>query len=101
MRILGSDGEIVYSADNNELRYINTNMNNWNRTKFDTGTVESGYINPEEPYINELKDYINGIKEIKNGEVPTYPNRLEDDYRVLRNLYRLEEISEGRHDLSR
>ena len=101
MRILGSDGEMFYSADSNELRYINTDMNDWERIKFDAGTVENGYINPEEPYINELKDYINDIKKVKNGEVSTYPNRLEDDYKILQTLYRLEEISEGRHDLSR
>ena len=92
---------MFYSADSNELRYINTDMNDWERIKFDAGTVENGYINPEEPYINELKDYINDIKKVKNGEVSTYPNRLEDDYKILQTLYRLEEISEGRHDLSR
>jgi len=101
IRILGSEGEIVYSADNNELRYINLQMNDWERVNFDTGTVESGYINPEEPYINEVKAYVDAIINLKNSKVSSYPNTLEDDYKILQTLYKLEEISEGRHDLSR
>jgi predicted dehydrogenase len=77
IRILGSEGEIVYSADSNELRYINLQMDDWERINFDTGTVESGYINPEEPYINEVKAYINAIKEITIKGVSSYPNTLE------------------------
>ncbi|PRM96149.1 Gfo/Idh/MocA family protein [Aliarcobacter cryaerophilus] len=101
IRILGTEGEIVYSADNNELKYINLQMNDWERINFDIGTVESGYINPEEPYINEVKAYIDAIEKVLNGENSTYPNTLEDDYKILQTLYKLEEISEGRHDLSR
>ncbi len=101
IRILGSIGEIVYSADSNELRYINTNMKDWERISFDAGTVESGYINPEEPYIQEVQAYIDAILKIKNGEVSSYPNTLEDDYKILQTLYKLEDISDGMHDLSR
>lgn len=101
IKILGLDGEIVYSADSNELRYINTAMQEWERISFETGTIEAGYINPEEPYINEIKSYIDAIVEIKNGKSPSYPNKLEDDYKILQTLYKLEEISEGRNDLSR
>jgi len=96
IRILGSKGEIVYSADDNELRYINTEMKDWERINFDIGTVEEGYINPEEPYINEIKAYVEAIQKISK-----YPNTLEDDYKILQTLYKLEEISEGRDDLSR
>lgn len=101
IRILGSEGEIAYSADSNELRYINTKMSDWDRINFDTGTVESGYINPEEPYINEVKAYIDAIIDVKNAKPSSYPNTLEDDYKILQTLYKLEEISEGRDDLSR
>jgi len=97
-RVLGSKGEIVFSADTNSLKYINTDMDDWNIISFDEGTVEKGYINPEEPYINEVKDFVNAIK---GQDATKYPNSLEDDYKILQNLYKLEEISEGRHDLSR
>ena len=101
IRILGSEGEIAFSADSNELRYINLKMNDWQRINFDIGIVETGYINPEEPYINEVKAFLDGIVEIENGRVSSYPNTLEDDYKILQTLYELENISEGRHDLSR
>ena len=96
IRIIGSKGEIAYSADNNTLKYINTEMNDWESISFDTGTVEEGYINPEEPYINEVKAYIDAINKVQE-----YPNTLEDDYKILQTLYKLEEISEGKNDLSR
>ena len=101
IRILGSKGEIVYSGDTNTLKYINTKMKEWSIISFDKGTVEDGYINPEEPYINEMKDFVESIKNIKQGKDSLYPNSLEDDYKILQTLYKLEEISEGIDDLSR
>ena len=100
-RVLGSSGEIVYSADSNSLKYINTGMPEWEIISFEEGTVESGYINPEEPYINEIRDFVKGIELVKNSEQSIYPNTLEDDYKILQNLYTLEEMSEGKNDLSR
>jgi predicted dehydrogenase len=58
MRNLGSEGEIVFSANTNSVRYINTSMDDWREYQFDTGTIESQYINPEEPYIDEIKDFV-------------------------------------------
>lgn len=101
IRILGSLGEIVYSSDNNSIKYINTEMEDWKIINFDEGTIENGYINPEEPYINEVKSFVEAITNIKNGDISTYPNTLLDDYNILQTLYKLEDISEGRHDLSR
>jgi len=101
IRILGSIGEIVYSADKNELRFINTKMKEWEKISFDIGTVESGYINPEEPYINEVKAFVDAIINLQSNKPSSYPNTLEDDYKILQTLYKLEDISEGRNDLSR
>lgn len=101
LRVIGSDGEIVYSGDTNSLKYINTKMDDWEVVNFDQGTVEEGYINPEEPYINEVRDFISSAKAAKGGENFNLPNTLEDDYKILSTLYELEEISEGRDDLSR
>lgn len=100
-RVLGSKGEIIFSGDTNSLKYINTDMDEWKVISFDTGTVEKQYINPEEPYINEIRAFIQGIVDVKNGQPSSYPNTLLDDYRILKNLYELENISEGNHDLSR
>ncbi len=90
MRVLGSDGEIVMSADSNSVRYINTSMKEWKEFKFDTGTVESQYINPEEPYIVEMRDFI-GAVEAKNKSL--FPNSLMDDYEILQTLYSLEKMT--------
>ena len=100
-RVMGSEGEIVFSGDTNSVKYINTDMKDWKIISFDVGTVQDGYINPEEPYINEVKDFVNSVKLVMNGKKSSYPNTLEDDYKVLQNLYMLEDISEGRNDLSR
>ena len=101
IRILGSVGEIVYNADNNCVKYINTDMEAWEIFSLDTGTIENGYINPEEPYINEIRAFIDAIKSVKNERASTYPNTLEDDYKILQLLYKLEDLSEGTNDLSR
>nr|WP_321267003.1 Gfo/Idh/MocA family oxidoreductase [uncultured Sulfurimonas sp.] len=100
-RVIGSEGEIVYSGDTNSLKYINTKMDEWEVINFDQGTVEEGYINPEEPYINEVRDFVDCVKAVQNGDSFNQKNTLEDDYKILSTLYELEEISEGRDDLSR
>jgi predicted dehydrogenase len=54
--------------------------------------VEAGYINPEEPYIAEMADFIAAVE----GDDPLrFPNSLEDDWRVLKTLHRLELLAEG------
>lgn len=90
MRVLGSEGEIVFSADTNSVRYINTSMEAWKEFKFDTGTVESQYINPEEPYIAEMKDFVAAVQA---KDQTLYPNSLENDYNVLQTLYALEQMT--------
>lgn len=90
MRILGSEGEIVFSADTNSVRYINTSMEMWKEFQFDAGTVENQYINPEEPYIEEMKDFVAAV--IAKDQT-LYPNSLKNDYNVLQTLLALEEMT--------
>ena len=100
-RVIGSKGEIAFSGDSNSLKYINIEMKDWKTIFLEHGTVQNGYINPEEPYINEIKDFIKSVKAMFYGESYRYPNSLEDDYKILQTLYKLEDISEGKDDLSR
>jgi len=100
-RVIGSKGEIVFSADSNSVRFINMEMEDWEIISFDEGTIQSGYINPEEPYINEVKDFVTAVELVLNNEKSNYPNTLEDDYKILHNLYDLEDMSGGKNDLSR
>jgi len=91
MRILGSSGEIVFDADSNSVRYINTSMDDWKEFQLDTGTIESLYINPEEPYITEMKYFVAAAK---SRDASLFPNSLADDYLILRTLLDLENLSE-------
>jgi predicted dehydrogenase len=89
MRILGSEGELVYSADENCVRYASTTQREWVRIGLGQGTVEAGYINPEEPYVAELRAFIEAATQ---GAPALFPNTLEDDVRVLRTLDRLDAL---------
>jgi len=90
MRIVGSEGVLVYSADENCVRYIRGEDEDWTRFPLDKGTVEKGYINPEEPYIEEIQSYLDALVA---KDQSLYPNTLADDYQLLRTLYQLEDIS--------
>jgi predicted dehydrogenase len=92
MRVLGSEGEIIFSADTNSVRYINISMEEWKEYQFDNETVESRYINPEEPYIAEMQDFVAAVRA---KDQALYPNSLEDDYNVLQTLNALEKMTGG------
>jgi predicted dehydrogenase len=92
LRILGTEGELVFSADENCVRYANSTAPDWSRFDLGGGTVEQGYVNPEEPYISEMRAFVNAVLQ---GNKSLFPNTLLDDYRVLKTLYRLEELAEA------
>lgn len=97
LRVLGTDGEIVFSTDENSVRYANTQYSDWIRFDLGSGTVKTGYINPEEPYIAEMRDFVQAFIRRDKG---LYPNTLLDDHQILQTLYQLEELSEKRNELS-
>jgi len=97
-RLIGTKGEIFYSADTNALKYINEDMKEWKVISFEAGTIENQYINPEEPYINEVKDFVNAVK---TKDKKSFPNSLEEDYKILNTLYDLEDLAGDNNDLSR
>jgi predicted dehydrogenase len=92
LRVLGSEGEIVFSGDENCVRYATTGAAEWVRTELGKGSIESGYINPEEPYIAELGDF---LRAVRGNDRNLYPNTLLEDHRLLQILDRLEQLSEG------
>ncbi|MBT6049754.1 MAG: Gfo/Idh/MocA family oxidoreductase [Candidatus Scalindua sp.] len=100
-RVIGSKGEIVFSGDDNCVKYINTDMDEWKVISFGQGTVEKEYINPEEPYINEVSDFVSAVRQVKGGEGNSYPNTLEEDFNTLQILYKLEDLSRSGRELSR
>ena len=90
MRILGSEGEIIYSADSNSVKYINTSMDDWLSFDLGAGRVEDQYINPEEPYIAEMRDFISAVAA---KDQTLFPNSLIDDYKILQTLEALEKMT--------
>lgn len=90
LNILGSTGRLVFSADENYVRYIAVGDEEWTRIDLGTGAVEKGYINPEGPYISEMADF---VKAIDAADRKLFPNTLESDVRVLALLNNLEKLS--------
>ena len=92
LRLLGSDGTIVFDADEECVRHIRVGDEEWTRHPLTHGTVESGYINPEEPYISEMSDFTSAIE---RSDPSRFPNTLEADLRVLQLLRDLEHLSDA------
>ncbi len=93
LHILGSEGRLVFSADENCVRYIRVGDEDWTRWTVSSGTVEAGYINPEEPYISEMRDFVEAVRHRDAG---LFPNTLQQDAGVLDLLNRLEQLSESK-----
>ena len=89
-RLIGTEGEIVFDGESNMVKFINSTMKDWEVIFFNKGTVESQYINPEEPYIEEIRSF---LKAVEKKEAALYQNSLFNDYKVLQNLYKLESLS--------
>jgi predicted dehydrogenase len=91
LRLLCSEGTLVMSADENSVRYMAAGAADWTRIDLGSGTVESGYINPEEPYILEMADFILAAK---TGNPALFPNTLKEDWDVLQVLHVLEQLAQ-------
>jgi predicted dehydrogenase len=90
LRVTGDSGVIVYSADENAVRYMCRESPEWMHIPLGVGTVEHGYINPEEPYVKELSLFLTAVE---RSEPETYPNSLAADYGVLQLLGALEALA--------
>jgi predicted dehydrogenase len=88
--VLGSAGKIVFDGDKNIVRYLQVSASDWVEISLDSGRVEDGYINPEEPYIAELRDFISAVEKRDRN---LFPNTLEKDIKVLSLLNDLEAMS--------
>ncbi len=87
LRIMGTEGVLVMSSDEQCVRYSNLQHSDWVKYMLAEGKKEQGYINAEEPYIEELSDFISAVN-LKSSDV--FQNTLEDDWRVLNVLSELE-----------
>jgi predicted dehydrogenase len=90
LHVIGSEGRLVFSGDENCVRYFAVGQKDWTRINLGVGTIEAGYINPEEPYISEMMDFVKAVSE-RDRQI--FPNTLEKDVGVLALLNNLERLS--------
>jgi predicted dehydrogenase len=89
LHVVGTLGRLVFSGDDNSVRCIAVGDDQWGRIDLSGGTVEEGYINPEEPYISEMKDFIDAVNQ---RDRKVFPNTLEKDASILALLNELERL---------
>lgn len=90
LHIVGSEGQIIFDANDEQIKYITSNDSQWNVQNFTDEKKEAGYINPEAPYIHEMRDFCDAISKRDSS---LFPNTLENDYNILKLLLRIEEKS--------
>ena len=82
MRVVGTAGTLRWDEGG---VFTSDGRAGWREHAIDTGTRESGYINPEEPYQQEMRDF---VRCLERGEAPAYD--VCADRRVLATLYAIE-----------
>ena len=90
LRVIGTCGQLVFSADEHAVRVTTVESGSWERHELERGRAETGYINPEEPYEAEMRDFIAAVQ---SGVPAKFPNTLLDDYKVLQILNTLDQMS--------
>lgn len=85
MRITGSAGTLEWDEGERRIRIFRAGEQSWHVEYYEQGTLEKGYINPEEPYISEIGDFIAAVQ---SGRHPDYS--LRDDIATLAILYAAE-----------
>ena len=90
MRIIGTDGMIIFSGAHNMVSCTSKYNSKWSSFEFGTGTIENNYINPEEPYIDEIKCF---LKAVEASDATLFPNSLAADSKILLTLDALEQLA--------
>lgn len=85
LRVTGSEGTLEWDDGAKRIRVFRTATGQWQDETVGAGTVESRYINPEEPYIAEIRSFLDCVAA---GRQPTYT--LNDDIDILNLLYTAE-----------
>jgi len=85
IRVLATDGTIEWDATSRDIRVYRSAGKAWRTENLEGGTVETGYINPEEPYIEEMRQFLRCVTE---GTEPPYT--FDDDLAILNVLLQAE-----------
>jgi len=87
-RVIGSEGTVEWDFTSKAIRLYTAGAGTWVQEALSTGTVEAGYVNPEEPYIEEMRAF---VRAARREAPPIYT--YEEDLAVLRVLLAAEESS--------
>lgn len=88
LRVLGSKGILEWERGDSVIKVYEGDSQKIGIIPVPKGHPETGYINEEEMYNDEMKAFIGAIKEKK-----PYPYTFEENHRLLKTLYALEESS--------
>ncbi len=77
IRITGSEGLVEWNAGANSVRLFKAG-GAWTEETLNRGSIETGYVNPEEPYIEEMREFLDCVTR-KRQPAYTYA----DDQAVL------------------
>ena len=97
LRILGSEGIIIFDGQNDFIQFSNLKENNWKKIHFENKL--DMFNKSETPYINEIKTFLKSVDNKLNNKKVTFPSSLVEDYNTLKCLHKIEEISEGIENL--
>jgi len=90
LRVTGSEGTLEWGDSAKRIRVFQVSTGQWREEHVGSGTVESQYINPEEPYIEEICTFLECARKV---QTPEYT--LRDDVKMLDLLYSAEAASLG------
>ena len=82
------DAQIVWEWDEPYIRLYDARTKTWGKRQYQKGKAVEGYNSNiiEDMYIEEIQAFINAMK--RTG---AFPNSLDDDIRVLKQLYKMEQ----------
>lgn len=82
LRVVGTAGQLVWDASANRVDWYTMAEDRWESWTPGSGTIEAGYINPEEPYIEEIERVLLAAE----GTRP-YGYTYREDADILQLLY--------------
>jgi predicted dehydrogenase len=86
VRVVGSEGTVEWDANQKIVRLYSASTKSWTREDLGSGTVENGYVNPEEPYVEEMADFVSCVSQKRQ---PAYC--FSEDLAILKILEAAEE----------
>ena len=94
MRILGSEGIIIFDGQENFVKYTNNETKEWNKIFLENKLDK--FNKSESPYIEEIKAFLESVQNISSNNLKTtFPSSLYEDYMTLKCLHGIEKISDG------